>query len=85
MNELDARGLSCPEPVLRTRTALEGLPPGSTLTVVVDTATSRDNVLRTVQALRYEAETVAFDEGYRVTIRKPLAGSTGDRGRRREG
>ena len=45
MNEVDARGLSCPMPVIRTKKALEGIEGGS-LVVIVDNATSRDNVMR---------------------------------------
>ncbi|MEL6318729.1 MAG: sulfurtransferase TusA family protein [Pseudomonadota bacterium] len=34
--ELDARGLLCPLPVLKTRKRLAGLPPGARLLVVAD-------------------------------------------------
>ncbi len=30
---LDAKGLNCPLPILRTRKALQGMPPGATLEV----------------------------------------------------
>lgn len=45
MSEVDARGLSCPLPVIRTKKALEE---GSDkqITVIVDNATARDNVTR---------------------------------------
>lgn len=42
---VDARGLSCPQPVLVARRALREHP-GKTVEVLVDTATSRDNVRR---------------------------------------
>lgn len=46
MVEVDARGFSCPEPIIQTRLALKALPAGETLTVLVDTVTSRENVRR---------------------------------------
>ncbi len=43
MKTVDARGLSCPEPVLLTKQALaEGVPEG--ISVAVSSATARDNV-----------------------------------------
>lgn len=71
MNTVDARGFSCPEPVLRTRNALKTLPAGEVLEVLVETVTSRENVRRF--ALTQKCE-VSFDEtgdGFRVIIRKP--------------
>ncbi|ACZ18486.1 sulfurtransferase TusA family protein [Thermanaerovibrio acidaminovorans] len=65
---VDARGLSCPQPVLMTRRALEesgDLP----LTVLVSTVTSRENVIRfgTSKGLK-----VSFEEtpegDFRVTF-----------------
>jgi len=45
MNEVDARGLSCPMPVIKTKKALEAME-GGALVVIVNDATSRDNVMR---------------------------------------
>ncbi len=45
MNEVDARGLSCPMPVIKTKKALESIENGE-IVVIIDDATSRDNVLR---------------------------------------
>lgn len=44
MLQVDARGLSCPEPVLRTRAALAAA--SDDVEVLVDTAAQRDNVRR---------------------------------------
>lgn len=52
----DLRGLSCPEPVLRTRRFLEGEAKGAHLVFVVDSATSRDNVVRTLRNLGQEPD-----------------------------
>ena len=45
---LDARGLSCPQPVLMTLEKLKQIREGE-LTVKVDTQASRENVSRAVQ------------------------------------
>ena len=45
MSEVDARGLSCPLPVIKTKDALEKSS-DKQLTVIVDNATARDNVTR---------------------------------------
>ncbi len=45
MKTLDCRGLNCPEPVLKTKTALSDNP-GDDLTVFVDNETARENVMR---------------------------------------
>ena len=42
---LDARGLTCPMPVLKARTALKGIAPGAVLQVLAtDPGTTRDFV-----------------------------------------
>jgi selenium metabolism protein YedF len=43
--EIDARGLPCPQPVTKTKDAFEKAK-GDTLTVIVSTAESKDNVVR---------------------------------------
>jgi TusA-related sulfurtransferase len=43
--QIDARGLSCPEPVMRTRNTIAGLAHG-TVEVLVDSPTAVDNVAR---------------------------------------
>jgi TusA-related sulfurtransferase len=45
MTEVDARGLSCPMPVIKTKNALEETESGEVV-VIVNDATSRDNVTR---------------------------------------
>lgn len=55
MTEIDARGLSCPLPVMRTRSALGTAP--DTLVVLVDSGTAKANVTNMLS-----------DEGYSVTV-----------------
>jgi TusA-related sulfurtransferase len=71
MHTLDARGLSCPEPVLRTRRAIETLGPGEELAVLVETVTSRENVLRAARSMSCEARSTDHADGFRLIIRKP--------------
>ena len=71
MNTVDARGLSCPEPVLRTRNALNSLPDGEELEVIVETVTSRENVRRYALTQKCEVSFDEIEDGFRLTIRKP--------------
>ncbi|MCL6621100.1 MAG: sulfurtransferase TusA family protein [Syntrophobacterales bacterium] len=71
MSEMvDARGLSCPQPVLLTMEKLKALNQGEVV-VLVDTDTSRENVLRAAASLGWEAAAVqAEGSEYRLTLRK---------------
>ncbi|MFQ3567850.1 MAG: sulfurtransferase TusA family protein [Aggregatilineales bacterium] len=71
MIEIDVRGLSCPEPVLRTRKALETLSLDEPLVVMVETATSRENVSRMARSKGYNVTIDPTDDGFRLTIAKP--------------
>lgn len=53
---VDARGLSCPQPPLLARQALQKLDRGH-LTIIVDNETSRENVTRTARNLGWDVET----------------------------
>lgn len=70
MVEVDARGLSCPEPIIQTRMALKSLPKGETLSVLVDTVTSRENVRRYVSGEGCSIETEETPEGFKLLITK---------------
>jgi TusA-related sulfurtransferase len=70
MKSVDARGLSCPEPVLRTRNALQGLPAGEELEVLVETVTSRENVRRMAHAQGCQVAVEAMEDGIKLVIKK---------------
>ena len=57
MKQLDARGLSCPEPVIMIRKAMMGKE--SAYEMVVDNPTSKENVTR-----------YAEHQGYKVTVKE---------------
>jgi tRNA 2-thiouridine synthesizing protein A len=71
MQQLDARGLSCPEPVLRARRVIQTLGSGSEVEVLVETVTSRENVTRAARSLGCEVRVDAREDGYHLWIRKP--------------
>ena len=71
MKTVDARGLSCPEPVIRTRNALKTLPNGEEMEVLVETVTSRENVRRYALTQKCEVSFNETEDGFRLVIHKP--------------
>ncbi len=68
MVEIDCRGLSCPEPVIKTKKTLKDNPEG--LDVLVDDRAARENVPRYAEAVGYKASVSEEGGGWRVKIRK---------------
>ncbi|MUM77361.1 preprotein translocase subunit TatB [Pseudodesulfovibrio sp. F-1] len=67
---VDARGLSCPQPVLEALNAIAAMSSG-TLVVLVDTEASKENVCRAVEAKGWTLDSVSEDRGeYRIAISK---------------
>ncbi len=67
---VDARGLSCPQPVVETKKAM-GRQTGGTIEVLVDTVTSRENVSRLARNQGWEVTAEELpDGGFKVTITK---------------
>ena len=65
---VDARGLSCPQPVLRTREALAGRTGGS-VEILGDTVTSRENVSRFARNQGWQCRSEEQEGGtYRVIV-----------------
>ena len=65
MNEIDARGYSCPEPVLMTQNALkDGLP----LKVLVDGATPLQNITRFAVNAGHKVESAPVGEDFEIVI-----------------
>jgi tRNA 2-thiouridine synthesizing protein A len=67
--QVDARGLSCPQPVLMTMEKLKTLSQGE-LVVLVDTDTSRENVSRAAASLGWQVKEVQPGDEYRITLQK---------------
>ena len=69
-NIVDAKGLSCPQPVLLT---LEEIKKANNdeITVLVDTNASKENVIRAVESKGWRSEEVQeVEDGYKISLRK---------------
>ena len=67
---IDARGLSCPQPVILTLNKIKELDTGQ-IEVLVDTDTSRENVSRAAKSKDWNVKDVQPDGlGYRMTLEK---------------
>jgi len=62
MTTVDARGLSCPQPIILTRNAIKAAQHGP-VEVLGDTGTSRDNCTRTAQKEGWQVEVIEEDAG----------------------
>lgn len=66
---IDARGLSCPQPVVETKRVLDKTG-GGRVEVLVDTVTSRENVLRFGRNAGWRGSFNEENEGFRVILEK---------------
>lgn len=70
MIEVDVRGLSCPIPVVRTKKAIEANP-GQELSVLVETAVSRENVSRIAKSKGYDVKVEESGDEFIVRLIPP--------------
>ena len=68
MNTIDARGLSCPEPVILTRKALQSN--AASYAVIVDNNTSKENVTRYAEHQGYKVSVAEQNGEYTLTLTK---------------
>lgn len=69
-NIVDARGFSCPQPVIMTLNKIKKAKKGDII-ILVDTNTAKENVSRASQSKGWEVvEVLPEDNDYRITIRK---------------
>lgn len=67
---VDARGLSCPQPVIMTLNKMKELGSGE-IEILVDTDTSKENVSRAAASKGWNMKEIKPDgSGYRLTISK---------------
>ena len=67
---VDARGLSCPQPVIMTMDEIKKVGKGE-IAIIVDTDTSRENVSRAATSKGWQVKSVEPEgTGYRITIAK---------------
>ncbi len=69
VSTVDARGLSCPQPVILTKRALDGKS-GGTVEILVDTVTSRENVIRFAEHAGWKTSWADKDGGFAITAKK---------------
>ena len=67
MTEVDVRGYSCPIPVVKTKKAMDENP-GDTLTVLLETQVSKENVSRLAEGRGYAVEAEEVSGEYRLTL-----------------
>ena len=66
--QVDARGFSCPQPVIMARQAVEeGEFP---IEVLVETVTSRENVRRAIEKMGCTVEVEELGDEFRLTLTK---------------
>ncbi|MGB2583531.1 MAG: sulfurtransferase TusA family protein [Dehalococcoidia bacterium] len=70
MIEVDVRGFSCPIPVVKTKKAIEEHP-DEPLTVLVETAVSKENVSRLAEGKGYSVEVEEVEDGFRLSLSPP--------------
>lgn len=68
MNNIDARGLSCPQPVLLTKKALQPKP--DDVTIMVDNETAKGNVLRFLKSAGYTVDVETSGETIELQAKK---------------
>jgi len=66
---IDARGLGCPVPVIKTKKALDSIASGNVLTIV-DNETAKENVTKLVKSLNFEFHVVEDKGEYYIDITK---------------
>ena len=67
MSQVDVRGFSCPIPVVKTKKAIEEHP-DEPLTVLVETAVSKENVSRLAEGKGYSVEVEEVEDGFRLSL-----------------
>jgi len=66
-NKVDARGLSCPQPVILTQKAIKD--GNKNFEVLVDSVVSKENVVRCVEKNKLNAEVRENGEEFCITVK----------------
>ncbi|MEL3907357.1 MAG: sulfurtransferase TusA family protein [Treponema sp.] len=64
---VDARGRSCPEPVVMTKKALEG---HSSFDVLVDCKTAKENITRFCEDSKVKTDISETQDGWKISVSK---------------
>jgi len=65
-HKVDARGLSCPQPVILTRNAIKA--GDFPIEVLVETVTSRENVRRAAEKQGFKVQVTDVGDAFKLTI-----------------
>jgi len=68
-DKIDARGLSCPQPVILTNRKIQEMRKG-VFEILVDSDTSRENISRLAQQTGWNVEVKRENEDYCLVLRK---------------
>jgi tRNA 2-thiouridine synthesizing protein A len=66
---VDARGLSCPQPVLLTLNEIKKINKGE-IVILVDTDTSKENISRAATTQGWQVEMNKVDKDYQLVLKK---------------
>jgi tRNA 2-thiouridine synthesizing protein A len=69
VDKIDARGLSCPQPVILSNRKIKEMGKG-VFEILVDTDTSRENISRLAQQTGWDVEVRKVDTDYCLILRK---------------
>ncbi|MGA2468144.1 MAG: sulfurtransferase TusA family protein [Thermodesulfobacteriota bacterium] len=68
-DKIDARGLSCPQPVILTNKKIKEMGKG-VFEVFIDTDTSKENISRLAQQSGWSVEVKKVDEDYCLVLKR---------------
>jgi TusA-related sulfurtransferase len=68
-DKIDARGLSCPQPVILTNRKIQEMKKG-VFEILVDSETSRENISRLAQQTGWNVEVKRENDDYCLVLRK---------------
>jgi len=66
--EIDARGLSCPQPIIETKKVVDKKV--TSLAVLVDNIAAKENVCRFAKAMKYDVAVLVTDYGWKLELEK---------------
>ncbi|HSQ88227.1 sulfurtransferase TusA family protein [Romboutsia sp.] len=68
MSKIDVRGMSCPQPVLMTKNAIQSNP--ESVQIIADDNTAVNNISRFLEYEGYKYEIKEMDEDYIISAKK---------------
>ncbi|MEW6623720.1 MAG: sulfurtransferase TusA family protein [Bacillota bacterium] len=66
---IDARGLSCPEPVILAKNAVDALTAGEEIIIMVDAEVAKENVSRYLRNAKKSAKIQEIDGYFKISVK----------------